>query len=112
MVLAVVAWRRRRPSEHDPDAGLRELERALPRLGWPVPAGTTLLELERRLARMAGPGAAGYVARLRDGRYSPRGARPPGRAARRALRRELTAAGGLRTRLRGLRVLPPRGPAV
>ena len=52
---------------------------------------------------MAGPGAAGYVARLREGRYSPRGARPPGRAARRALRRELTAAGGPLARLRGFR---------
>ena len=92
--------------------GLRELERALPRLGWPVPAGTTLLELERRLGRMAGPGAAGYVARLREGRYSPRGARPPGRAARRALRRELTAARGPLARLRGFVALPPRGPAV
>ncbi len=42
----------------------------------------------------------------------PRGARPPGRAARRALRRELTAAGGPIARLRGFRALPPRGPAV
>jgi transglutaminase-like putative cysteine protease len=106
-------WRlRRRSRRHDPDAGLRELERALPRLGWPVPAGTTLLELERRLGRMAGPGAAGYVARLREGRYSPRGARPPGRAARRALRRELTVARGPLARLRGFLALPPRGPAV
>ena len=105
--LAVAGWRRRRAHERDPDAPLRELERALPRLGWPVPAGTTLLELERRLGRMAGPGAARYVARLREGRYSPRGARPPGRAARKALRRELTASGGpLRAAAR-----PPRAAA-
>jgi MYXO-CTERM domain-containing protein len=111
-VAAAVWHRRRRSGEPDPDAALRELERALPRLGWPLPAGTTLLDLERRLARMAGPGSAGYVARLREGRYSPRGARAPGRAARKALRRELTAAGGPLGRLRGLRALPPRGPAV
>ncbi len=92
------------------DAGLRELERALPRLGWALGPGTTLLELERRLARAAGPGSAGYVARLREGRFSPRGARLPGRAERAALRRELTAEGGLRARLRGFRALPPGGP--
>ena len=103
---------RRRSRAPDPDAGLRELERALPRLGWALPAGITLLELERRLARMAGPGAAGYVARLRAGRYSPGGARPPGRAARRALRRDLTRAGGPLARLRGFMALPPRGRAV
>jgi len=36
----------------------------------------------------------------------------PGRAERAALRRELTAAGGLRVRLRGFRALPPGGPRV
>ena len=112
-VLGYIGWRlRRRSRGDDPDTSLHELERALTRLGWAVPAGTTLLQLERRLARMAGPGAAGYVARLREGRYSPRGARPPGRAARRALRRELTAARGPLARLRGFAALPPRGPAV
>jgi transglutaminase-like putative cysteine protease len=94
------------------DAGLRELERALPRLGWSLGPGTTLLELERRLARGAGPESAGYVARLRAGRFSPRGALLPGRAERAALRRELTATGGLRARLRGFWALPPGGPRV
>jgi len=109
----VLRRRARRGSGLPPlDAGLRELERALPRLGWSLGAGTTLLELERRLARAAGPGSAGYVARLRDGRFSPRGALLPGRAERAALRRELTAAGGLRARLRGFRALPPGGPRV
>ncbi len=89
------------------EAGLRELQRALPRLGWSLGPGTTLLELERRLARAAGPESAGYVARLRDGRFSPHAARPPGRAQRAALRRELTASGGLRARLRGFLALPP-----
>ena len=105
-------WRVRPRRRADPDASLHELERALPRLGWPLPAGTTLLELERRLGRMAGPGAATYVARLREGRYSPGRARPPGGAARRALRRELTAFRGPLGRLRGFLVLPPRGRAV
>lgn len=102
----------RRRGEGAAEAGLRELERALVRLGWPVSPGTTLLQLERRLGRTAGPGAAGYVARLRESRFSGRGPRPPGRAARRALRRDLTAARGPVARLRGFLVLPPRGPAV
>jgi transglutaminase-like putative cysteine protease len=101
---------RRGPGLPPADAGLRELERALPRLGWSLGPGTTLLELERRLACAAGPESAGYVARLREGRFSPRGARLPGRADRAALRRELTAAGGLRARLRGFSALPPGGP--
>lgn len=92
------------------DAGLRELERALPRLGWALPGGTTLLELETRLRRAAGPGAARYAARLREGRYSPAGPRRPTAEERRTLRRELTASGGLRTRLRGYLALPPGGP--
>ena len=103
---------RRRSGPAPADAGLRELERALPRLGWSLGPGTTLLELERRLARGAGPESAGYVARLREGRFSARGARPPGRAERAALRRELTSTGGLRARLRGFLALPPGGPRV
>ena len=107
----LVRRRARRGARLGPaEAGLRELQRALPRLGWSLAPGTTLLELERRLARAAGPESAGYVARLRDGRFSPRGARPPGRAERAALRRELTSAGGLRARLRGFLALPPGGP--
>jgi len=112
---AALALRRRstRGSGLGPaEAGLRELERALPRLGWSLGPGTTLLELERHLAGAAGPGSAGYVARLREGRFSPRGARPPGRAQRAVLRRELTAAGGPRARLRGFLALPPGGPRV
>jgi transglutaminase-like putative cysteine protease len=89
------------------DASLHELERALPRLGWELGPGTTLLELERRLARAASPRAAAYVAVLRAGRFSAGGARAPAPAERRALRRELTAAGGLRGRARGFVALPP-----
>ena len=75
------------------DVQLRELERALRRLGWQLPDGTTLLGLERRLARAAGPAAAGYVAGLRAHRFSPATPPAPGRAERSALRRELTATG-------------------
>ncbi|MEK6229212.1 MAG: transglutaminaseTgpA domain-containing protein [Actinomycetota bacterium] len=111
---ALVALRVRRSRGLKPversEAGLRELERALPRLGWRLAPGSTLLELERRLRSAAGPTAAGYVARLRDGRFSSRAATPPNGGQRRALRRELTAAGGLRTRLRGFLALPPGGP--
>jgi transglutaminase-like putative cysteine protease len=105
------------------DQRLRELEWALPALGWSVPAGTTLLELERRLGRAAGPAAASYVARLRAGRFAgggsgPVGAagsadgasQPPGAAERRALRRALTAGRGPGARLRALLALPPAAP--
>jgi len=111
-VLVALRVRRSRgltPGERS-EAGLRELERALPRLGWRLAPGSTLLEVERRLRSAAGPTAAGYVASLRDGRFSSRAATPPDGGQRRALRRELTAAGGLRTRLRGFLALPPGGP--
>ena len=100
--------RRARNAADSADAGLRELERALPRLGWELGAATTLLELETRLRRAAGPAAAGYVARLRAGRYSPAGPQAAAPGERRALRRELSAPGGLRARLRSYVVLPPR----
>ena len=89
------------------DAQLMELRSALARLGWSLPAGTTLLALEARLRRAAGPSSAGYVAALRADRYDPRPPGPPGRRERRALRRELGAVGGLRGRLRALIALPP-----
>ena len=94
-----------------PRPGCASSSARCPGSGWPLAPGTTLLELERRLARAPAPGAAGYVARLREGRFSP-ARRPPARPrAAGALRRELTAAGGLRARLRGFRALPPGRPA-
>jgi transglutaminase-like putative cysteine protease len=92
------------------DAQLAELRHALARLGWSVPAATTLLGLERRLRRVAGPASARYAAALRAHRFDPRSPAPPPVAARRALRRELTARRGLRTRLLGLVAIPPGGP--
>ncbi|MDQ4047958.1 MAG: hypothetical protein M3131_01040, partial [Actinomycetota bacterium] len=68
------------------------------------------LQLERRLRRAAGPRAAAYVAALRAGRFAGEEARAPAPAERRALRRELTAAGGLRARARGFLALPPVRP--
>jgi transglutaminase-like putative cysteine protease len=102
--------RRRAPAGGDPaEAGLLELERALPRLGWKLTAGTTLLQLERRLGRGAGPASARYVAALRAGRFARGGVANPSPADRRAMRRELTASGGVFARLRGWVALPPRG---
>jgi hypothetical protein len=88
------------------DVQLRELERALRRLGWALPSGMTLLGLERRLARAAGPASARYAAGIRAHRFAPGSPSGPNREGRRALRREL---GGRRllSRLRAYRALPP-----
>jgi transglutaminase-like putative cysteine protease len=94
------------------EAQLAELRRALVRLGWELPAATTLLALEGRLARAAGPTAAAYAGALRANRYDPRAPAAPGTSERRSLRRELTARGGLRARLRGLVAIPPGGPTL
>ena len=111
-VVAIVLVRRVRRRralgpEQRADAQLVELRRALERLGWEVPAQTTLLGLERRLDRSFGPGAASYVAALRAHRYDPRAPGMPGAGGAAASRRALAAGGGLRTRLRSLRALPP-----
>jgi transglutaminase-like putative cysteine protease len=115
VALALALYRRvralRGPGESDSsNAQLAELRGALARLGWNVPATTTLLSLERRLERAAGPVSARYAAALRAHRFSPGSPAPPRAAERRALRRELTAGGGLRARLIGLRAIPPGGP--
>ena len=96
------------PSERV-DVQLRELRRALLRLGWDLPATTTLLGLERRLGRFAGPHSAAYAEALRANRYDPRAPAGPSLNERRAVRRELTR-GNLRDRLRGLLAIPPGAP--
>ena len=103
---------RRRPltPEETVEALLQELESALPRLGWRLPVGTTLLALERRLVRMAGPEASTYAARLRAHRYEVLAPEAPDRPARRAFRRALAAAAGRGGRLRALWAIPPGGP--
>jgi protein-glutamine gamma-glutamyltransferase len=88
---------------------LRELRRALIRLGWDLPATTTLLGLERRLGRFAGPHSAAYAEALRASRFDPREPAGPSLGERRAVRRELTR-GNLRDRLRGLLAMPPGAP--
>ncbi|MEJ7817939.1 MAG: DUF3488 and transglutaminase-like domain-containing protein [Thermoleophilaceae bacterium] len=111
---AALAFRRARGRREGMDAtemGLRELERALPKLGWTLTAGATLLQLERRLGRAAGPASARYVAGLRAGRFSAGQVMAPSSNDRRVMRRELTASGGLVARLRGWIALPPRRPA-
>jgi len=103
-LMAVIGRRRRAPGAEGP---LRELARALRRLGYPLPAGTTLLALERRLGRVAGPRSAAYVRALRDVRYGGNGAVLPGPAERRALRAELGRHRGPLGRLRSWAALPP-----
>ena len=88
---------------------LSELQRALARLGWDVPASTTLLALERRLGRFAGPASQSYAGALRAHRYDPRTPSAPSLSRRRAVRRELTR-GSLLDRLRGLLAIPPGAP--
>jgi protein-glutamine gamma-glutamyltransferase len=101
---------RRLSSDELAEAQLAELHRALGRLDWDVPTATTLLGLERRLDRAAGPASARYAAELRAHRYDPGTPQGPSLTERRALRRELTARGGLLGRLRGLLAIPPGGP--
>ncbi len=112
--LAAYAFRRRRRSLMDPEelsrAELGELDRALKRIGAPLPPGATLLQAESLLRGFAGTGAADYAARLRAGRYRRSGAAPPGVHERRALRRALFRAAGRRSLLRVLLAVPPGGP--
>jgi len=113
--VGLVAWRlvaraRRLAPAELVEAQLAELRRALSRLDWDVPAGTTLLGLERRLGRTAGPAAARYAASLRANRYDPRSPAAPSLRDRRELRRDLTARAGLRGRLLGFVAIPPGGP--
>jgi hypothetical protein len=113
--LLLYAFRWRRRSRMEPDelarAELGELDRALERIGAPLPPGATLLRAEGVLAGFAGTDAAGYAARLRDGRYRDSGAPPPDVHERRALRRALVRARGRRSLLRVLLAVPPGGPS-
>jgi hypothetical protein len=97
------------PPERVADLQLSELRRALLRLGWDLPASTTLLGLERRLGRLAGPASEAYAGALRSNRYDPRAPDAPSLSQRRAVRRELTR-GSVLDRLRGLVAIPPGAP--
>jgi transglutaminase-like putative cysteine protease len=97
------------PPDAVAEAQLSELHRALVRLGWDLPASTTLLGLERRLGRFAGPASEAYAGALRANRYDPRAPSAPSLHQRRALRRELTR-GSVFDRLKGLVAIPPGAP--
>lgn len=88
---------------------LSELRRGLLRLGWDLPASTTLLGLERRLGRFAGPASEAYAEALRANRYDPRAPEAPGLDERRIVRRELSR-GSIADRIRGLIAFPPGAP--
>jgi transglutaminase-like putative cysteine protease len=110
LVLANRARRLRTlPPEAIAEVQLSELHRALVRLGWELPASTTLLGLERRLGRFAGPESEAYAGALRANRYDPRSPAGPSLGQRRALRRELTRGSAL-DRLKGLLAIPPGAP--
>jgi transglutaminase-like putative cysteine protease len=110
--LGLYALRARRRARLGPDelaeAELQELARVLPRLRKPLPAGATLRSARDLLQRSAGPAGARYATELETRRYRDPTASPPSMTERRALRRALISAVGLRT---ALLVLPPGGPA-
>jgi hypothetical protein len=112
--IVAYAYRIRRRRRLDADqlvrAELSELDRALERIGSPLPPGATLLRTQDLLNRLAGPPAASYAAALMDRRYRHPGAAPPRAPERRALRRALIAAAGRRSTLRVLWAIPPGGP--
>jgi hypothetical protein len=92
-------------------AELAELDRALMRIGSPMPPGTTLLRVQGLLDGLAGATAADYASALLERRYRDPDAAPPGLKERRALRRALLRAAGRRSALRVLFAVPPGGPA-
>jgi hypothetical protein len=123
--LALGAWvrarapraRRRAARAAGGETAVRELERALHGVAWPLLPGMTLTQIAQRLERVAQPQAAAYVRTLRDRRFGrARVLTAPElsavRAERLALRRALARGRGLRGKLRALRLLPPRAPSL
>jgi transglutaminase-like putative cysteine protease len=99
--------RLRRSLGGDTELATQELVRALRRLGYALPATTTLAQIEGAVRLHGGAEAARYVALLREHRYGLAG---DGRATlrdRRRLRHALTCHLGLDDRLRGHWALPP-----
>ena len=95
----------RRRRRRRPPAALRpmaDFERALRRARFVAQPGTTLSAMERRWSGW--PGAAGYVAALREQRYSGRPAAPTAEQ-RRGLRAALARDAGV---LRAWWAVPPR----
>lgn len=112
-LLALVArWlagraRLRRSLDKDGELASAELERALRRLGYAIPATVTLRQIEQLVEVHGGPDAARYVRRLRERRYAPGAVAAATLRDRRRLRLRITAHLGLDARLRGLWALPP-----
>ena len=92
------------------EAQLRELGSGLERIGAPVSPGETLLALEHKLRMHFKPATAGYVAKLRAGRFERGESAAPTLRDRRVMRRELGAPGGMLGRLRALLAIPPGAP--
>ncbi len=99
--------RLRRSLDGDGELAAIELVRALPRLGYPLPATVTLIQVEGLVRVHGGADAARYVRLLRERRYAPRTPPSVSLRDRRLLRARLTRPLGLDVRLRGLWVLPP-----
>jgi hypothetical protein len=107
-----VGYVRRRARLRGPRAAelqAREFVTALARLGWDLPAGTTLHAIERRFAATGRGPIASYARALARYRYEPGPARRPGAPQRRSLRRAV-GRGGLGRRWLAWRALPPGGP--
>jgi transglutaminase-like putative cysteine protease len=92
------------------DAQVSELAGALEAASYGVGGGATLLDLERRLRDGGRAAAAAYVKALRACLYARVPGAQPGLHERRAARRELGRARGIRERLRLLAAMPPGGP--
>jgi protein-glutamine gamma-glutamyltransferase len=113
LLLAALAWwagtvRIERALAGDARGAVRELSRALPRVGLSLGAGTTLAELERGLALSCGPAASRYVRLLSERRYAPRAdPRSPTPRDRRRLRRALCRRRGPLARIAVLLAIPP-----
>lgn len=104
VVISLLVARRRRARARAPvQAALDDLERALRRIGRPLPPQTTLGALAESLTGSAGEP---YVRALEDARYAD-ARRGPDARERAGLRRALAARGGRLGRLRAWWALPP-----
>lgn len=103
---AAVAHRRRMRARAPVETALDDLERAMRRVGRPLPPKTTLGTLAQRFVGTAGEP---YVRALERARYGPPGetASGPDARERAGLRRALGARGGPLGRLRAWWALPP-----
>ncbi len=103
-VAALLVGRRRRARQRAPvEMALGDLDRAMRRVGHPLPADTTLGALGRRFA---GSAAEPYIRALERARYGD-GTGAPGPRERAGLRRVLGARGGPFGRLKAWWALPP-----